>query len=59
MRARSANRPRQPGPAAVRGDADARDVILLIGYLTRLEEAEWDSRAYHLLDIILDGLRAP
>jgi hypothetical protein len=29
----------------------------LIGYLTRLDESEWDSRAQHLLDIILDGLR--
>jgi AcrR family transcriptional regulator len=43
----------------VRDDADARDVILLIGYLTRLEEAEWDIRAHHLLDIILNGLQAP
>jgi hypothetical protein len=42
---------------AVRDDADARDVILLIGYLTRLDETEWDARANHLLDIILDGLR--
>ena len=41
----------------VRDDADARDVILLIGYLTRLDETEWDTRANHLLDIILDGLR--
>ena len=43
----------------VRDDADARDVILLIGYLTRLDENEWDARAHHLLDIILDGLRRP
>ena len=41
----------------IRPDADARDVVLLIGYLTRLDESEWDSRAQHLLDIILDGLR--
>ena len=33
----------------VRADVDARDVILLIGYLTRLDEAEWDTRARHLL----------
>jgi hypothetical protein len=37
---------------------DARDVILLIGYLTRLEAAEWDARARHLLRVILDGLRS-
>jgi AcrR family transcriptional regulator len=42
----------------VRPDVDARDVILLIGYLTRLEESEWDARAGHLLHIILDGLRS-
>ncbi len=41
----------------VRDDVDARDVILLIGYLTRLDETEWDARANRLLDIILDGLR--
>jgi hypothetical protein len=42
----------------VRPDVDARDVILLIGYLTRLEEGEWDARSRHLLLVILDGLRA-
>ncbi|CAN5196172.1 TetR/AcrR family transcriptional regulator [soil metagenome] len=41
----------------LRPDADARDVILLLGYLTRLEESEWDERAGHLLQIILAGLR--
>lgn len=41
----------------IRSDVDARDVILLIGYLTRLEQAEWDARARHLLHIVLDGLR--
>jgi AcrR family transcriptional regulator len=42
---------------SIRPDVDARDVILLIGYLTRLEAAEWDARARHLLEVILDGLR--
>ncbi|BBY89870.1 TetR/AcrR family transcriptional regulator [Mycolicibacterium tokaiense] len=41
----------------LRDDVDARDVILLIGYLTRLEDAEWEQRAQHLLQVILDGLR--
>ncbi|MEV6156581.1 TetR/AcrR family transcriptional regulator [Nonomuraea sp. NPDC052129] len=41
----------------IRSDVDARDVILLMGYLTRLEESEWDSRARHLLHIVLDGVR--
>lgn len=43
---------------AVRTDVDARDVILLIGCLTRLEEEEWDTRARHLLHVVLDGLRS-
>lgn len=38
-------------------DVDARDVILLIGYLTRLEPDEWEGRARHLLDVVLDGLQ--
>jgi AcrR family transcriptional regulator len=42
----------------MRPDADAHDVILLLGYLTRLDETEWDTRADHLLDIIVDGLRS-
>jgi AcrR family transcriptional regulator len=41
----------------IRPDVDARDVILLIGYLTRLEQGEWDARSRHLLQVIVDGLR--
>jgi AcrR family transcriptional regulator len=41
----------------IRADVDARDVILLIGYLTRLDAAEWDTRARHLLHVVLHGLR--
>jgi AcrR family transcriptional regulator len=41
----------------IRPDVDARDVILLIGYLTRLAQAEWDARSRHLLQVVLDGLR--
>ncbi|UJW32500.1 TetR/AcrR family transcriptional regulator [Saccharothrix sp. AJ9571] len=43
---------------AIRPDVDARDVILLIGYLTRLDQQEWDTRARHLLHVVLDGLRS-
>lgn len=43
----------------IRPDIEARDVILLIGYLTRLDQAEWEARAWHLLQVILDGLRQP
>ena len=41
----------------IRPDVDARDVIILIGYLSRLGETEADARARHLLTVILDGLR--
>lgn len=41
----------------IRDDVDARDVILLIGWLARIDEAESDARARHLLAIIVDGLR--
>lgn len=41
----------------LRSDVDARDVVLLVGYLTRLDDDEWDTRARHLLDVILTGLR--
>jgi AcrR family transcriptional regulator len=41
----------------IRSDVDARDVILLIGYLSRIDEAESDVRAHHLLTVVLDGLR--
>ena len=41
----------------IRADVDARDVILLIGYLSRLDEKEADVRGRHLLTIVLDGLR--
>jgi AcrR family transcriptional regulator len=42
---------------SIRADVDARDVILLIGYLSRVDEAEFDTRARHLFTIVLDGLR--
>jgi len=45
-----------PADGSIRPDVDARDVILLIGYLTRLDQDEWDTRARHLLQVILDGL---
>jgi hypothetical protein len=41
----------------IRPDVDAHDVILLIGYLSRLDEDEADARGQHLLGVILDGLR--
>lgn len=41
----------------IRADVDARDVILLVGFLTRLHDSEWETRAHRLLTVILDGLR--
>jgi AcrR family transcriptional regulator len=42
----------------VRPDVDARDLVILIGYLSRLGPAEFALRARHLLRIVLDGVRA-
>ncbi|MBB2772939.1 MULTISPECIES: TetR/AcrR family transcriptional regulator [Mycolicibacterium] len=49
----------EAGKAAgqIRDDVDVRDVILLLGYLTRLDDAEWNVRAQRILTIILAGLR--
>jgi AcrR family transcriptional regulator len=41
----------------IRPDVDARDVILLISFLSRLDHDEADERAHHVLDLIVDGLR--
>jgi AcrR family transcriptional regulator len=42
----------------VRADAEARDVIVLISWLSRLDDAELDARGPRLLSILVDGLRA-
>jgi hypothetical protein len=42
----------------VRADAEARDVIVLISWLARLDDAELDARGPRLLSILIDGLRA-
>jgi AcrR family transcriptional regulator len=44
---------------AFRTDVDARDVILLIAYLSRLDQDEWHTRARPLMRIVLDGVRRP
>jgi len=43
---------------AFRPDVDARDVVLLMGCLTRLDPDEWHLRARPLMRIVLDGVRA-
>ena len=45
------------GGRHIRSDVDVRDVILLIGFLSHIEESEADERAHHVLELILDGLR--
>ncbi|WP_069463054.1 TetR/AcrR family transcriptional regulator [Actinacidiphila rubida] len=40
----------------IRADVDAPGVITLIGYLSRLDEEDWETRARPLLDVVLHGL---
>ena len=44
--------------ATVRADAEAREVIVLIGWLSRPDDAELDARGPRLLSILVGGLRA-
>ncbi|WLS45525.1 TetR/AcrR family transcriptional regulator [Micromonospora profundi] len=41
---------------SIRVDAEARDVIVLISWLSRLDDTELDARGPRLLSIIVDGL---
>jgi AcrR family transcriptional regulator len=43
---------------SIRADAEAGDVIVLISWLARLDDAELDARGPRLLSILIDGLRA-
>lgn len=44
---------------SIRGDVTGRDVLLLVGFLWRLDlTADRDERSARLLRIVLDGLRA-
>lgn len=43
---------------SIRADVEARDVIVLIGWLSRLDDTELDTRGPRLLSILVDGLRA-
>ena len=40
----------------LRADVDAADVILLLGALSRIPEAEWEPRAATIVAVIVDGL---
>ncbi|MFJ1764298.1 TetR/AcrR family transcriptional regulator [Amycolatopsis sp. NPDC088138] len=41
----------------IRAEVDAADVILLLGALSRVPEAEWDARVPKIVTVIVDGLR--
>jgi AcrR family transcriptional regulator len=41
----------------VRPDVDAEEVLLLVGFLWRVPNEDWENRTAHLLDLVLDGLR--
>ena len=41
----------------IRADVDADEVLLLVGFLWRLDNDGWEKRAAHLLDVVMDGLR--
>jgi AcrR family transcriptional regulator len=42
----------------IRPDVDADEVLLLVGFLWRMDNDGWEKRAAHLLDLVMDGLRA-
>ena len=43
----------------VRPDIDADELLLLVGFLWRLDNTNWETRAHHLLDLVMDALRPP
>jgi AcrR family transcriptional regulator len=44
----------------VRTDIDAEEMLLLVGFLWRMEtDDDWEVRASHLLDLVMDATRAP
>jgi AcrR family transcriptional regulator len=42
---------------AVRSDVDADEVLLLVGFLWRIDNLDWEARSRHMLDLVMDGLR--
>jgi AcrR family transcriptional regulator len=41
----------------IRPDINADELLLLVGFLWRLENENWEKRAAHLLDLVMDSLR--
>jgi AcrR family transcriptional regulator len=45
---------------SVRSDVDAEEMLLLVGFLWRIETDDtWENRSRHLLDIVIDGIAPP
>jgi len=42
----------------LRPDVDAEEVLLLVGFLWRIDDAGWETRSHHLLTLVMDGLRS-
>jgi AcrR family transcriptional regulator len=43
--------------ASIRADVDAEDVLLMVGFLWRMDNEDWEKRSGHLLDLVTDALR--
>src|ERR1022692_3096692 len=43
--------------AVDRQDVDADEVLLLVGFLWRIDNTDWELRSRHLLDLVMDSLR--
>jgi len=41
----------------IRSDIDADEVLLLVGFLWRIDNDDWERRTTHLIDVVMDGLR--
>jgi AcrR family transcriptional regulator len=45
---------------AIRPDVDAEEVLLLVGFLWRIDsDPDWETRSSRMLDLVMDGLRVP
>ena len=42
--------------ALVRPDISASELLLLVGFLWRLDD-DWEARSQRMLDLVVDGLR--
>lgn len=41
----------------IRADVESHEVLILLGFLSRLDETEAAERAHHILDVVFNGLR--